>query len=71
MREKKLLLPVTQQDLADAMGLSSVHTNKTLKKLKATGWIGWSRQELVIRNEEKLRELAEYEPVDRVARPFI
>jgi CRP-like cAMP-binding protein len=71
VRERKLFLPVTQQDLADAMGLSIVHTNKTLKKLKATGWIGWTRQELIVRDEEKLREVAEYEPVDRVARPFI
>ena len=71
VRGDKALFPVTQQDLADAMGLSIVHTNKTLKKLRATGWIAWSRQELIIREEKKLRELAEYEPVDRVPRPFV
>jgi CRP-like cAMP-binding protein len=71
VRNDRLWLPVTQLDLADAMGLSIVHTNKTLQRLRATGWIDWSRNELILRNEEKLRELAEYAPVDRPPRPFI
>jgi CRP-like cAMP-binding protein len=71
VRGNKLVLPVTQQDLADAMGLSIVHTNKTLKRLRATGWISWSRQDLTIRDEARLRELAEYEPQEVTARPFI
>jgi CRP/FNR family transcriptional regulator, anaerobic regulatory protein len=43
-----LVLPVTQEHLADAMGLSIVHTNKTLQRLRATGWLAWRRQELII-----------------------
>lgn len=71
VRGNKLTLPVTQQELADAMGLSIVHTNKTLKRLRATGWITWSRQELTIRDEARLSELAEYQAVDQSPRPFI
>jgi CRP/FNR family transcriptional regulator, anaerobic regulatory protein len=70
-RGNKLTLPVTQQDLADAMGLSIVHTNKTLKRLRATGWITWTRQDLTVRDESRLRDLAEYESVDKAPRPFI
>jgi CRP-like cAMP-binding protein len=70
-RGNRLSLPLRQEDLADAMGLSIVHTNKMLKRLRATGWIAWSRQELILRDEARLRDLAEYEPVDRQPRPFI
>lgn len=66
-----LVLPVTQEHLADAMGLSIAHTNKTLKRLRATGWLEWKRQELIINDEAKLTEVAEYDPVERTPRPFI
>ncbi|RMH49368.1 MAG: Crp/Fnr family transcriptional regulator [Alphaproteobacteria bacterium] len=39
-------LPFRQQDLADALGLSLVHTNKTLKRLAAAGQAVWSRGRL-------------------------
>ena len=39
VRKNTLVLPVTQEHLADAMGFSIVHTNMTLKRLRATGWL--------------------------------
>jgi len=33
--------PVRQQDLADALGLSLVHTNKTLSRLRAENLVKW------------------------------
>jgi CRP-like cAMP-binding protein len=70
-RGNVLTTPITQEHLADAMGLSIVHTNKTLKRLKATGWMDWRRQELKILDEARLAELAAYEIVERKPRPFI
>ncbi len=70
-RGSKLKTPVTQEHLADAMGLSIVHTNKTLQKLRGTGWIEWKRQEITMKDEEKLSKLASYDNERRVARPFI
>jgi CRP/FNR family transcriptional regulator, anaerobic regulatory protein len=67
----KMVLPITQQDLADAMGLSIVHTNKTLKRLRATGWFDWQRHTFVLKDEAKLTELAEFDAVERPPRPFI
>jgi CRP/FNR family transcriptional regulator, anaerobic regulatory protein len=66
-----LVLPVTQEHLADAMGLSIVHTNKTLQRLRATGWLSWRRQELIIYDRPKLMAIAEYDPVERPMRPFL
>jgi CRP/FNR family transcriptional regulator, anaerobic regulatory protein len=64
-------LPITQEHLADAMGLSIVHTNKTLKRLRATGWLDWKRDELIIRDEAQLTAIAEYDAVEKPPRPFI
>ena len=36
-----LLIPITQQHVADTLGLSIVHTNKTLRKLGDRKLIRW------------------------------
>ncbi|MCU9850247.1 Crp/Fnr family transcriptional regulator [Defluviimonas sp. WL0024] len=51
-------LPFRQQDLADALGLSLVHTNKTLKTLRSCGLATWQDGELMIGNLAALAELA-------------
>ena len=53
------------------MGLSIVHTNKTLRRLVATGAIEWRRGEIVVRNRSELKRLAEYEKRENQPRPFI
>jgi len=56
--------PLTQQHLADALGLSIVHTNKTLKRLSDRKIIRWKNRELEILNVEALREIAWWEDDD-------
>lgn len=69
---RKLKLPITQQHLADTMGLSIVHTNKTLKKLKSSGLAEWRRNEFELLDEDRLRELALLDgDIAAQARPFI
>ncbi|MEZ5856443.1 MAG: Crp/Fnr family transcriptional regulator [Hyphomicrobiaceae bacterium] len=68
---KTMLTPLTQEHLADAMGLSLVHANKTLQKLKATGWVAWKGQEITLLDERKLLELSGYERPSNNRRPFI
>ncbi|WP_273070235.1 Crp/Fnr family transcriptional regulator [Thioclava marina] len=53
----KMPFPVRQQDLADALGLSLVHTNKTLAKLRAQGLVKWSRGTLALPDIEALAEI--------------
>lgn len=43
-------IPVTQQDLADALGLTSVHVNRVLQKLRARNLIDFRRGVLLIRD---------------------
>jgi len=68
----KMQLPYRQQDMADALGLSLVHTNKTLKKLRDKGVADWSKGRLKILDYGRLCDMAGLEP-DRepLTRPLI
>jgi CRP/FNR family transcriptional regulator len=54
----KVPLPFRQQDLADALGLSLVHTNKTLQALRARNLAHWSEGKLAITDMAALAALA-------------
>lgn len=64
-------LPFRQQDLADALGLSLVHTNKTLAKLKAQSVVAWANGALEVLDEEKLGKLSRIDPESLEPRPLI
>lgn len=64
-------LPYRQQDLADALGLSLVHTNKTLAKLKADRIVTWSNGVLTVINEDALKALSGIDESDAAPRPLI
>ena len=65
-------LPFTQQHVADMLGMSLVHTNKTLRKLTATKTIRWKDRRFEMLDREGLAKLASYEPQpQRARRPFI
>jgi len=49
--------PFRQQDLADALGLSLVHTNKTLMKLRNLQMLSLQNGELRILDAEKIAEI--------------
>ncbi|MGX0877067.1 CRP/FNR family transcriptional regulator [Roseovarius sp. MBR-154] len=65
-------LPYRQQDLADALGLSLVHTNKTLKQLREDRVVVWRNGTLRILDYERLYEVAGVEGTrDVITRPLI
>jgi CRP/FNR family transcriptional regulator, anaerobic regulatory protein len=64
-------LPFKQQDLADALGLSLVHTNKTLAKLREKHIVQWSEGELKIFNRDALAAVAMAEPEPEEKRPIM
>ncbi len=64
-------MPYRQQDLADALGLSLVHTNKTLRALQAGKLLSLGDGVLTLRDIGKLEVLANAEPADEPARPLI
>ena len=51
-------LPYRQHDLADALGLSLVHTNKTLARLRQRQLADWSEGQLRVHNLDDLAQLA-------------
>lgn len=53
--------PLNQHAFADALGLSAIHVNRTLRELREGGLITLSEHRLVIHDPEKLRELAGYD----------
>ncbi len=55
-------LPVAQTDLADCLGLSAVHVNRVLQLLRAEGLLTVSRSEFHLLQQEKLEELAGFDP---------
>lgn len=54
--------PITQTDLADAMGLSLVHANKTCAQIKKKGLATLANQVLTIHDWTGLQEAAEFDP---------
>lgn len=54
--------PMTQTDLADTLGLSLVHINRQLMRLKNEGFITTSRKMIRLNNIDRLIELAEFNP---------
>jgi len=47
-------LPITQTELANAFGLSTVHMNRTLQDLRGEELITWQGKTLVINDWERL-----------------
>lgn len=51
-------MPATQGDLADALGITPVHTNRILQTLRTANLIQLDRKTLTILDEEGLKKLA-------------
>jgi CRP-like cAMP-binding protein len=64
-------LPINQQHVADTLGLSIVHTNKTLRKLYDRGLISWRQRKLTVLNEGELARVARFEDIATRQRPLI
>jgi len=55
-------LPITQEQLADALALTPVHVNRMLMKLEADGLIKRTKRMVSIVDWKKLVEVADFEP---------
>ncbi|MGY2046721.1 Crp/Fnr family transcriptional regulator [Methylobacterium sp. JK268] len=54
--------PPTQAELADALGLTTVHVNRTMQELKGAGLIRWQDRTLEILDWEAMAARAEFNP---------
>ncbi|MEA3061569.1 MAG: hypothetical protein QOJ94_1350 [Sphingomonadales bacterium] len=53
-------LPMTQEQLADAVGLTAVHVNRTLKTLEMEGLITRTKRNISFPNWERMRDVADF-----------
>jgi CRP/FNR family transcriptional regulator len=65
------LFPINQQHIADALGLSLVHTNKTLRRLERLGLHTIENNRLRLLKPGALQRLADYFAMPLRARPLI
>jgi CRP/FNR family transcriptional regulator len=69
--DNKIQFPFTQQHLADALGMSLVHTNKTLGRLIKRRVMRWKERTFEILDRDELAKIALFEVKDKHPRPFI
>lgn len=55
-------LPLTQELIADALGLTSVHVNRTMQTLRTQSLIATNSRTVTILDDEGMRTLAEFDP---------
>lgn len=55
-------LPITQGDIADTTGLTPVHVNRMLKKLRDEGLLTFRGGEVTVGDRERLAREAEFDP---------
>ncbi len=71
LRDGSVPMPFRQQDLADALGLSLVHTNKTVARLKIDGHAVWQAGRLSIPNMKQLAVVAGVSDEKAEIRPIL
>lgn len=65
------LIPITQQYVADTLGLSLVHTNKTIAKLAVQNLLRWRDGGCEVLDFERLKTIAQWEDNTEKKRPYI
>ena len=71
--ESSFALPLTQEQLADALGLTAVHVNRTMQQLRTGGMVATAERTVTLPNVAGLRQIGGFDPrylhIDRPAKP--
>jgi len=62
LKDNSYELPITQEELGDAFGMSTVHVNRVLQGLRADGLISSRGKTLVVNDWEHLKQVGQYSP---------
>jgi len=62
MKDDRYELPITQEELGDAFGMTAVHVNRVLQSLRSDGLITSTGKTLTINDWEGLRRTGQYSP---------
>lgn len=71
VKDATIQFPFTQQHVADTLGMSLVHTNKTLKRLFLTQAVRWKDRVFEVLNRTALESIAGTSVNQLIPRPFI
>ena len=55
-------LPLTQRELAECLGLTVVHANRTLQELRRRGLVEFENRHLTLPDRRRLEAVAEFDP---------
>jgi CRP-like cAMP-binding protein len=69
--DQTFAFPLTQQHIADALGLSLVHTNKTLARLRRMGMFTRTNGTMTLTNPRVMERVAQYFDDEVPQRPLI
>ena len=61
-KDNSFRIPITQAEFGDALGLSAVHTNRTLQMLRGEGFIEWNSGTIVLPDWQRISRFAEFDP---------
>ena len=61
VEDRSCILALTQQDLSEATGLSSVHINRTLQELRARGLVTFGQSRLTVHDFDELARVGEFQ----------
>lgn len=67
----KFACPITQNQMADALGISHVHANRTIRSLSQAGLISWKDKTFHLKDRDALLEITGEEPEEAHPRPLI
>ena len=71
VKKSSLEISITQSQISDTLGLSLVHTNRTLQALRKKGLVNWSLTAISIPDMAVACEFAQYEGNADGIRPYI
>jgi CRP-like cAMP-binding protein len=54
-------MPLTQEQIGDALGITSIHANRVIKQLRSDGIVDINRGRVTILDEGKFEELADFD----------
>ena len=66
-----LHLSIRQNQIADMLGLSLVHTNRTIRQLEREGLVIWKSREICVPDLDAAADVAQYNREENSLRPFI
>lgn len=60
--DKSCDMPLTQSEIGDALGISSVHVSRTLKELRENGLVSLQKNVLSILDWDRLKQAGDFDP---------